>query len=105
MQRVCLALARGELVDERSRLVAHRDQRVELLAQPRHQAKHDLLLAGQLFEQPAAFQVFLAGGRGGGDGILHLAIEGREQGVRLVEVSRHAGPGRRRKVTLQVGLI
>ena len=40
-----------------------------------------------------------------GDGILHLAIERREQGVGLVEVSRHGGPGRRCKVTLQVGLI
>ena len=88
-----LALARGELVDERPRLVADGDQRIELLAQSGHQSKHDLLLAGQLFEHPGALQVFLVRARGGGGGILHLAIKRRQQGVGLLEVSRHAAPG------------
>ena len=68
----------------------------ELSCSPRpgHQAKHDLLLPGQLFEHAGALQVFLAGARRGRDGILHLAIERGQQGVGLLEVSRHGCPRR-----------
>ncbi len=72
--------------------VADGDQRVELLAQSRHEAEHDLLLLCRAFKQRSPCEVFLPRARGCCRRLLGLTVECRQERAGLLEIPSHGLP-------------